>query len=160
MKTLYIDMDGVLVDFQRMLDEKGLTTKEEIDEYVDNTKGIFKKLKPMPGAIEAFKFLSQHFETYILTTAPWKNKSAWSDKREWVEKHLGKDMEKRLIITHRKDLNKGAYLIDDRRAKGAEYFEGDFIHFIKPEFPAWNTVVGYLCKKENLVYPNSEKEII
>lgn len=41
MKILYIDMDGVLVDFAKELEEKGLYNKEVIDEYVDNTEGFF-----------------------------------------------------------------------------------------------------------------------
>jgi len=126
-KILYVDMDGVLVDFSKMLNERNLVAKEEIDEYVDNTSGIFENLKPMPGAIEAFKFLSKHFETYILTTAPWKNISSLSDKRKWVGKHLPGVADKRLIITHRKDLNKGEYLIDDRIAKGVDKFDGEHI---------------------------------
>ena len=68
------------------LEKRTLTLKR--DEYVDNNKDVFKDLKPMPGGIEAFEFLSKHFETYILTTAPWKNISSWSEKREWVGKYL------------------------------------------------------------------------
>ncbi len=56
--------------------------------YVDNTEGFFLDLKPINGAIKAFEFLAKHFETYILTTAPWKNTSALTDKRKWVGKYL------------------------------------------------------------------------
>ena len=147
-KILYIDMDGVLVDFKRMLREKNLVTKEEIDAYVDNTEGIFLDLHPMKDAIASFELLSQHFETYILTTAPWKNESAWTDKRKWVAKHLGEIADRKLIVTHRKDLNKGDYLIDDRLAKGADKFEGELIHFETDDFPDWAAVVAYLCKTE------------
>lgn len=153
MKVLYIDMDGVLVDFKRMLKENNLTTTEEIDHYVDNTPGIFKDLKPIDGAIEAFEFLSKRFETYILTTAPWKNISSLSDKREWVGKYLPEVAKKRLIITHRKDLNKGDYLVDDRLAKGVENFEGEHIHFDQGEFMNWKAVVEYLCEKEGVNSP-------
>jgi 5'(3')-deoxyribonucleotidase len=149
-KLLYIDMDGVLVDFKRMLSERNLKTEEEIDAYVDNTEGIFLGLHPMKGALDAFEFLSRHFETYILSTAPWKNTSAWSDKRRWVEKHLGDQADRKLIITHRKDLNKGDYLIDDRKAKGADRFEGEFIQFETDRFPDWESVLDYLCLKEGI----------
>lgn len=152
MKILYIDMDGVLVDFNRMLEENNLTTKEEIDEYVDNTPGIFKDLKPIAGAIESFEILSQYFDTYILTTAPWKNITSWSDKREWITRHLGERGKKRLIITHRKDLNRGDYLIDDRLKHGVAEFDGEHIHFGNEEIKDWQMVVDYLCDKENLPY--------
>lgn len=150
-KVLYIDMDGVLVDFDRMLKENNLEAKEDIDKYVDNTTGIFKDLKPLEGAIDAFNFLSKHFDIYILTTAPWKNISSLSDKREWVGKHLPGVADKRLIITHRKDLNKGEYLIDDRKAKGSDKFEGELIWFgPKGDYKNWGEVLKYLRTKEGI----------
>jgi 5'(3')-deoxyribonucleotidase len=149
-KIVYVDMDGVLVDFDRELRERGLKIKEEIDACVDNTEGFFLKLKPMEGAIEAFEWLSEHFEVYILTTAPWKNTSALTDKRKWVGKYLSEVGKKRLIITHNKGLNKGDYLIDDRIAKGVADFEGEHIHFDTEEFPDWNAVLKYLCEKESI----------
>ncbi|NCG08090.1 MAG: 2-C-methyl-D-erythritol 4-phosphate cytidylyltransferase, partial [Verrucomicrobia bacterium] len=59
------------------------------------------------------------FDSYILSTAPWGNPTAWSDKLEWVKKHLGEVAKKRLILSHNKQLNKGDYLIDDRSRNGA-----------------------------------------
>ncbi len=143
-------MDNVLVDFNRLLKERKLVKTDEIDNFVDNTEGIFLNLEPMKGAIEAFDFLSQHFDTYILTTAPWKNESAWIDKRKWVEKYLPKSGVKKLIITHNKGLNKGDYLIDDRIAKGVDKFEGEHIHFLTDQFPDWDSVLKYLIKKEGI----------
>jgi 5'(3')-deoxyribonucleotidase len=73
-------------------------------------------MKPMPGAIEAVKILSEHFDLYVLSTAPWKNPSAWSDKARWIQKYFGDDKDsvfyKRLIITHHKNLNRGDFLIE------------------------------------------------
>ena len=37
-------------------------------------------IDPIPGAIDAYPELADRFDTYILSTAPWKNPSAWSDK--------------------------------------------------------------------------------
>ena len=149
MKAVIFDMDGVLVDFNREMREKGKVTDEEKDEYVDNTDGLFAWLKPMDGAIESFEWLSKHFECYILTTAPWKNISALSDKRRWIEKYLPEVGKKKLIITHNKGLNKGKYLIDDRIAKGVEDFEGEHIYFGKGSFKKWKSVLEYISKKEN-----------
>lgn len=151
MKILYVDMDNVLVDFNRLLKDNNLNTKDEIDSFVDNTEGIFLNLEPIKGAIEAFNFLSKHFETYILTTAPWKNESAWTDKRRWVEKYLPENGTKKLIITHNKGLNKGDYLIDDRIAKGVDKFQGEHIHFLTDQFPDWDSVVEYLRKKKEYI---------
>ena len=151
MKTLYVDMDNVLVDFDSLLREKKLVDKNEIDEFVDSTEGLFLDLEPMPGAITAFNFLAEHFETYILTTAPWKNVSAWTDKRRWVDKYLPDTGTKRLIITHNKGLNKGDYIIDDRKVKGVDSFEGEHIHFGQGNFLTWDNVVKYICDKEGII---------
>lgn len=101
----------------------------------------------MPGAIDAFKELSQRFDTYILSTAPWENPSAWSDKLLWVKEHLGEIAYKRLILSHHKNLNRGDYLVDDRTKNGAEKFQGELVLFWSDEFENWEVVVEYLREK-------------
>ena len=54
-KTLYIDMDGVLVDFQSGIDQLSLETQKEFENRLDEVPGIFDLMKPMPGAIEAYE---------------------------------------------------------------------------------------------------------
>ena len=81
-KTLYIDMDNVLVDFVSGLKKVNEKTKEKYKGHEDDIPGIFGMMYPMTGAIEAFNFLSKHFDTYILSTAPWDNPTAWMDKKE------------------------------------------------------------------------------
>lgn len=46
-------------------------------------------MDPVSGALDAYDELARFFDTYILSTAPWKNPSAWSDKLLWVRRHLG-----------------------------------------------------------------------
>ena len=147
-KVLYIDMDGVLVNFQSGIDK--LTEAEKI-EYKDREKNvphIFSKMEPIEGAIEAFKLLAEHFNTYILSTAPWNNETALGDKVAWAKKYLGGTIYKRLILSHNKHLNEGDYLIDDRPHKnGAGNFKGELIHFGSEQFPNWDKVLIYLLPK-------------
>ena len=103
-------------------------------------------MEPAEGAIAAYETLSQAFDTYILSTAPWENSTAWSDKLNWVKKHLGRTAYKRLILSHNKHLNKGDYLIDDRDKNGANKFDGELIRFGSNVFPDWNSVLRYLLK--------------
>ena len=102
----------------------------------------------MPGAIEAVHELQKHYDLFILSTAPWKNESAWSDKVLWVRKYLDDVFHKRMIITHRKDLCQGDYLIDDRGKNGTTDFSGEWIHFGSSRFPDWQSVLDYLVGED------------
>tara|TARA_Y100000996_G_C22013492_1_gene433734 strand:+ start:35 stop:481 length:447 start_codon:yes stop_codon:yes gene_type:complete len=144
MKILYVDMDGVLVHPTNGLDK---LDKEITEKYLDkpyNAPGFFSALKPIEGAIDSFKYLSQHYDTYILTAAPWDNPTAANDKIEWVKKYLPGYAYKRIIISHNKNLCRGDYIIDDNTRNGVSDFKGEHIHFGSDKFPDWNHVVEYL----------------
>jgi 5'-nucleotidase len=147
-KIVYIDMDNVLVDFRTGIDKLSDEVKMKYEGNLDDVPGIFSLMAPMPFAIESVNKLATKFELYVLSTAPWKNSSAWSDKVEWIKKYFGDGKDsifyKRLIISHHKNLNIGDYLIDDREKNGAKEFTGELIKFGSEKFPNWETVVNYL----------------
>ena len=153
-KRLYFDMDNVLVDFKSGLDQVSAEEKARYEDdgtgkpHYDDIPRIFSMMSPMPGAIEAFHKLAEKYNVYILSTAPWKNPSAWSDKLQWVQKYLGEVAYKRLILTHHKDLNRGDFLIDDKGKNGTSEFEGEWIHFGSERFPDWDAVLKYLLDEE------------
>ena len=105
-------------------------------------------MQPMKGAVEAVYALAEHYDIYVLSTAPWRNPSAWSDKLQWIQKYFGKEEDsplyKRLILSHHKDLNRGDYLVDDRTKNGAENFQGELILFGSEAYPDWDHVVRRL----------------
>ena len=144
MKRLYFDMDGVLVDLQSGLAQQDEKTLREYEGREDEIPGIFGVMKPIDGAIEAVHRLSKHYDCYILSTAPWRNPSGWSDKVVWVTKYLDDIFHKRIVITHCKHLCKGDYLIDDRSKHGVTEFDGEWIHFGSEKFPNWDAVLEYL----------------
>lgn len=146
-EILYVDMDNVLVDFPSAFDKVDQELLEKFAKDKDEIPGIFALMDPIEGAIEAYKELAKHYDTYILSTSPWENDTALSDKLNWVKKHLGDVAYKRVIFSHHKHLNSGDYLIDDRTANGAGKFKGEHIHFGQDEFPDWNTVKSYFLKK-------------
>ena len=146
-KILYLDIDNVLVDFPSGLARVDDATMASHKGFEDEIPGLFAKMDPMRGALEAFATLAEVYDTYILSTAPWKNPSAWSDKPEWVKRHLGDKARKRLILTHHKDLNHGDFLVDDREKNGADRFKGELILFGSERFPDWATVTPYLLDK-------------
>lgn len=157
-KILYIDMDGVIADF---IGEMAI-----IAPYLDLGEGpdyeergrqlrlvcadhptIFHDLKPIDGAIEAVKDLYKHFDIYFLSTPMWSLPESYSGKRIWLEKHFGHDAFNRLILTCRKDLNIGDFLVDDSTRNGAGQFKGEHIHFGSGFFPTWKETKDYLIKK-------------
>jgi 5'-nucleotidase len=137
-------MDNVLVDFPSGIAQLDESVRNEYLDNLDEVPGIFSLMAPMPNAIEAYKELAELFDTYILSTAPWENPSAWSDKLLWVKNHIGNAAYKRLILSHHKNLNDGAFLIDDRTKNGADKFTGEHIHFGTNKFPDWKAVLVYL----------------
>ena len=144
MRTLYIDMDNVLVDFPSAFAHLSDQDHNVYADRLDEVPGIFSKMEPVAGAIEAFQELSLLFDTYLLSTAPCENPSAWSDKLLWVKKHLGQPAYKRLILSHHKNLNHGDFIIDDRTKNGVDKFGGEHIHFGSERFPDWQSVLIYL----------------
>ncbi len=143
-EILYIDMDNVLVDFPSGIARLSEDVAAEYEGRLDEVPGIFSLMDPVADAIASFEYLSGMYDTYILSTSPWENPSAWSDKLHWVKQHIGRPAYKRLILSHHKHLNTGHYLVDDRTRNGADRFPGEHIHFGTEAFPDWPAVVAYL----------------
>ncbi len=147
-KILYVDMDGVLVDFESGVAQVPPSVIAECGGRADRVPGIFSLMEPMPGAVAAYDELSRLFNTFVLSTAPWDNPSSWTDKVLWVKRYLGDPCTKRLILTHRKDLNRGDFLVDDRPHRGhAADFQGELLHFGSERFPDWQAVLVYLRER-------------
>ena len=146
-KILYVDMDNVLVEFKSGINRLSPDVLVKYEGKLDEVPGIFSLMDPMPGAIEAYKTLAEVFDTFILSTSPWENSSASSDKLAWVKLHLSGVAHKRLILSHHKHLNHGDFLIDDRPNNGADKFRGELILFGSEKFPNWEVVTEYLLRK-------------
>ena len=97
-KKLYFDMDGVIVDFKSGIAKLSDEVREKYKDNLDEVPGIFSLMDPMPGAIEAVQLLAKHFDVYILSTSPWNNPTAASDKMEWIKKLQDVLVEKVSII--------------------------------------------------------------
>jgi len=140
-KIVYVDMDGVLCDYAGYCNENNLDPHD-----TDDVMGLFLNLKPIPGAIEGFRKLMEHYDVYVLSTAPWENEFALSEKNAWIKEYLP-EAYKRVIYSHNKHLCAGDYLIDDRLKNGSEKFTGELIHFGTDKYPDWDSVLNYLIKE-------------
>lgn len=158
-KILYIDMDGVIANFAKGINDidpsvdmsentKNYSKRaDRVDEICLQNPDIFHNLEPMPDSIEYVKKLFDLYEVYFLSTPMWIVPESFTGKRIWLETHFGKMSAKRLILSHRKDLNIGDYLVDDRTHNGAGEFTGMHIHFGTDRFPTWESVYDYLWTK-------------
>lgn len=148
-------MDGVIVDFGKQIEAKlkDTTLNTKLIESPDLIKDIFLDPPPIDGAIDAINQLqnSNTYNLFIATTAPWGNPDSFTHKRLWIEKHFGGLFEKKMFITHRKDLLVGEFLIDDRLANGAGQFRGELLRFgwdyeneLWNEYKDWSAILNFL----------------
>lgn len=139
-------MDGVLVkqpskEYEETMRRK--TERKGVDKrHWSDISGIFLNLEPIEKGIETYTKLSEKYDLYVVSTAPWNNPSAWTDKKKWIHKYLP-IASKKLFLTHNKHMIIGDYIIDDRLANGVEKFPGKHIHFGQSPFENWIKVLEY-----------------
>lgn len=128
MNRIFVDLDGVLVNFGKYKEDHNLTSEE-----VKETPGAYFNMEPIPGAIEAVRSLAaKGFDIWIATKPPTGVAFAYADKVRWVLKHMP-ELARKIIITHDKGMlgDVGDYLCDDRPHKAnASMFPGTFLRFV------------------------------
>ena len=157
-KRLFFDMDNVLVDFKSGLEKvhediqkQYRGKKPDGSDCMDEIPGIFSLMEPLSGAREAVSQLAKVYDVYILSTAPWENPLALTEKVLWIKNYFGNLFKKKVILTHHKDLVRGDkddILIDDSPRNGACDFQGEWIQFGSKEYPDWNAVLAYLLPQK------------
>lgn len=137
---IYIDMDGVLADYDKAFAEVR-SAQPEVN-YPQSLPQFFENLEPIDGAIDAYFKLCQEHDVYILTAPSNRNPLSYTEKRLWIENHLGFEATERLIICSNKGLLKGDVLIDDNiDGKGQENFEGQVLHFGSEQYYKWTNII-------------------
>lgn len=136
---ILVDQDGVLADFERNFTEiwkkkypnrihvpmEQRTTFNIKDDYpkkyqkdiesIYNSPSFISSLPPILGGIEAVLEMDKMgLEVFICTSPLSEYKNCVLEKYEWVEKHLGKEWIKKIILSKDKTVIRGDKLIDDK----------------------------------------------
>jgi hypothetical protein len=112
-------MDGVLADFDRGYRERFSRVSDKQLDNVDwalvrETPHFYRDLPPMPDMLELWHGVC-HLNPIVLTGVPISVDEAASNKREWVDKHLGHDVHMIACLSKDKRLHgkPGDILVDD-----------------------------------------------
>lgn len=127
MARVFVDMDGVLVDFDGFMAKHNLTPDE-----TKKMHGAYLAMDPYPDGLAGIReLIAMGFEVWIATKPPTGLPFAYADKVAWILEHLP-ELSERIILTHDKGLlgNPQDFLIDDRPHKAnCEQFAGTLIRF-------------------------------
>ena len=154
-EKVYLDMDGVLADFDRGVNEmchmKAASQNEKPDpayddrmwEAIRKIDHFYGKLEIMPGAKEMFDQIYTRYgdRTEILTGIPKPHRgidTAGEDKKEWMKRCLSGRVKVNIVFRREKKLyckGPGCILIDDREKTILEWREmgGTGILHVSPE---------------------------
>jgi 5'(3')-deoxyribonucleotidase len=128
MNRVFVDMDGVIVDFDAYKTEMCMTGEE-----LKKVRGAYLRMPAIPGAVAAVRSLiGMGFEVWIATKPPTGIPYAYADKVSWILEHLP-ELKRRIIVTHDKGLlgDDRDYLCDDRPHKAnCEAFAGTLLRFV------------------------------
>lgn len=121
MTQIFVDMDGVLADFDTHYEAVFGYRSDKLADNVDwsavrGVKDFYLNIPPMPDMRELWEFVSQQVKKpIILTGVPSSVAEAPDNKRAWVRKHLGDDVVVKCCPSKDKSLfaAPGDILIDD-----------------------------------------------
>jgi hypothetical protein len=118
---IFVDMDGVLADFDAHHEAVFGFRSDKLADNVDwqkvrDTPGFYANIPPMADMDELWGFVSRLTpRPIVLTGVPYSVEEAPENKRGWVRRHLGEDVEVRCVKSKEKSLHcrPGDVLIDD-----------------------------------------------
>lgn len=143
-KIALIDMDYVLCDYQATMEPylKSLESPEEVDKYdysnmwvlekeyphikrrlhpIMSKQGFWTGLKPIDAGLQLYKYISERFETYILSKALKNCSLAWKEKVDWLHKYIGNNIE--IMLVTNKKLVVGDLLVDDMPENAEDFLK-------------------------------------
>lgn len=138
-EIIYIDMDDTICDFKGYSDYRKRINPDI--KYPQCEMDFFRKLKPFENINNVINYLIKlGYDVWILTKPSVLNPLCYTEKRLWVEDHLGIELCHKLILCPDKSLLRGDILIDDNKW---DDFEGQQLLYGSEEFPNWKSILKY-----------------
>lgn len=96
------------------------------------------------GAVKAFRKLSESYDCHVLGSARYNHPEEWSAQVAWTEEKLGVHAWNRLILSDRKDMVIGDYLIERYpQSHHVEDFMGTVIEYGSETFRTWDDIIEF-----------------
>jgi 5'-nucleotidase len=154
MAIILVDLLDVMCHYTRAI-TKFVIANPTNSMYPQSQFDFYRKLKPIRGAVQAFRTLAalEEHSVWIVSAPSIHNPMSYTEKRMWVEEHLGMEHVHRLIICSDKSMIKGDVLIDDHTSgRGQENFKGTLIKFDPENHAMWAQVLEMIPRKPNSPY--------
>ncbi len=95
--------------------------------------------KPLPSCQKAIRLLIEHYQVYFVAEEETMTQA-------WLTEHIGIPAWRHLIVTWRRDLLYGDYLIMKKEEKGGDNMLATVLEYGSDTFKTWDAVIGYFEK--------------
>lgn len=99
--------------------------------------------RPMPSMAKAFRHLLRYYDIHLVAAAPTNDPAHAAEMQQWVFDNIGAAAYDRLILTNRKDLLYGDFLIDALDTNGSGDFMSTRIDFGSDTFKTWDDIIEF-----------------
>lgn len=147
MKSIAVDMDGVLADVYSqflkmhseefggqltMADVEGVPEREAIPEILKyvNSEGFFRNAPLMADCQKYLSEINEKYKLYIVSAAL-EFPLSLSEKQSWLNEHFPFITWQQIVFCGSKEIIKADIMIDDH-FKNLDYFTGDTLLFTQP----------------------------
>ena len=147
MKSILVDMDGVLADVYscffdlyeqesgKRLSVKDVAGKLEADAFPNQirwvtTPGFFRNVPVMPGSYSGLRQLNEKYNITVVSMAT-EFPVSLTDKQLWLAEHFSFITWRQIVFCGNKSLINADIMIDDH-PKNLDHFNGETIMFTQP----------------------------